>query len=252
MAKQNNDNQTNPFDPETLRIGLDKPPLVEMEYVGPMYKTTCSTFGAEIVDMFNTRMSIESARFCHIFPVIDRRGGVVTDVKTVMAFNAAMPGSKEIWINGRGGNSGKNGKKLITDYRPQRTASGKYGTGNEFRKIIGALAANFDDSGNVIINEPSQEQVDQDRRFRDLAYIEVDFGALMNLVLQIEDNDPFDFAVDFGYSQRKNHGHEDCLMTVSKFVGKRKTKTFKYREFDTNVMTSGIESMFGGDGRRNR
>lgn len=260
MANNNNPNNNpnnngnrpkgNPYDPEKIKKDLMRPPLVEMDFAGPVWKTTCSKFGADVVQMFQ-RIGIPSAIYCHVFPEIDRRGGVVTDIYTVIAFDAASNGG-DIWINGR--DSGGSNVKLVTDWKPQRTASGKFGVSAQWKSTFYNLAKQFDDKGNIVINEPSAEQVKRDRRFRNFAYVELDFFALMALVMQIEDNDPYDVMVDFDASKRRNHEHEDCFMTVSVFVGKRKTNISRYRDFDQSVMVNGIENMFGGynGGRRDR
>ena len=243
----------NPYDPNKIKEDLMKAPLIEMEFAGPVWKTTCSKFGAGVVDMLRG-IGIKSAIYCHVFPEINRGGGIVTNIYTVIAFDAANNGQgDDIWINGAGGKNGN--VPLITDWKPQKTASGKFGVSKKWKDTFYPLAAHFDDKGNIVINEPSAEQIKQDRRFRNFAYLEVDFFALMALALQIEDGEPYDFMVDFDASKNRNHGQEDCLMTVTKFVGRRKSNVSKYRDFDQSVMVSGIENMFGGGnngGRRNR
>lgn len=242
MAKQNN-----PYDPVVLREGLDKEPLVPMNYKGPLFETSCSMFGQGCVEMFHDRFGLPSMNFLHVWPTIDRRGGEVTSVVTVASFDAAS-GNKDIWINGdRNSNANNNGVKMITNYKNVKTSGAKFGLSDAWKKVIGGIALNFDNDGKIVVDAASTEQIRRDGRFRNFAYVELDFFKLMALVLEIGSNDPYDFTIDFEQGRVKD-GHEDCFMVVHKFVGKRKTNNFKYQKFDSNVMTEGLESMYGGNG----
>lgn len=248
MAKQN------PYDPNVLREGLDKEPLIPLNYRGPLYDTTCSAFGQSCVDMLCNTFGLPSTIFMHVWPTIDRRGGEVTDVYTVVAFDASL-GNKDIWINGNTNpNQNNGGVKMITQYKNVRTSGAKFGISDAWKKVIGGLAAKYDSDGKIVIDAPSYEQIKRDGRFKNFAYVELDFFKLVAMVLGIGSNDPYDFTIDFEQGKMGKDGYEDCHMAIHKFVGKRKSNKFNYAKFDTNVMTEGLESMYGGDngGRRRR
>lgn len=260
MAK---DTVNNPFDPETLKKGLMMEPLIPMEYAGPIWKAQCSQFGQDFVNLVNETYGIKEAVYCHIFPEVNRREGVVTNITAAIAFDTSRTRNMkdsdnrpvaDIWINGVGSANNDGRRRTVMDYKPSKTPSGKFGVSDKWKKFFGTMAANFDDSGKIVINEASKEQISRDRRFRNFAFVQLDFFTMMGFVLRIGDDDPYDFAVDFDQTNRKySDGQEDCLMTVTKYVGRRKKNKVRYNSFDPSVMTSGIESMYGGNqGRRAR
>lgn len=255
MGKGNGNGPVNPYDPEELKKGLAQAPLVPMDYVGPMWRTTCSALGANIVDFFHERFGIQTMVSCRVIPEINRRDGVVTDIRCDASFDASTTVtddsgksvSAEIWLNG----SGNTGTRTILQYKQQRTASGKFGTNDLFKKTFGQLAMEYDDDDNIIIREAPAEMVKKDHRLANYAFLALDFFAIMNIVLGITSNSPFDFNVDFNHSQRQIDGHEDCKMIITKFVGKKKNRNFKYSNVDPNIVIESIDAVFGnGNGGR--
>lgn len=239
MSNEKANNNINPFDPKTIVSNLSKT-IIPMNTHGICFRDTCSTLESKIMDLFTETLHIPETDHVLVYPVIEERGGNVCEIKCFVYFDTSIPNATNIK---RASNvvDGGEGRRTILDFAPGRSVNGEFIPNDTFKAVFTPLAM-LDDEGKIIIRK-----MPKDKR---VAVIELDFFLLMAMVLDIDDDDPYNFtvlAVDSTNNFRQGGGYEDVSILMMKYIDNRKRsgrnrgrgKKIDYRSMDRELMGGG-------------
>lgn len=226
MANSNqNNNQRfgNQYDPQSLLEGLSKV-TVPQNKVGEMFREKTSSLQVKIEDMLANTYSISEIDHVFIAPRINKNGQL-TDIFCRAYFDTQNVTNGNIVRKGFGTASGGKRQTAVALMGGAVTTTGDFELSDQFKKVFAPLALSDDD----------KLHVNAVPRNKDFACIDLDFFAVMSLMLAIGPNDPYNFSV----VDAKPISKDDYVLLYSKFIetssgkrGRHKGRRINYQDLD--------------------
>lgn len=162
-------------------------PAMDIPEIGRIYKDTLGNLATKVRAELATSFKLEECDKVIIMPRLARNQVGASDIG-VTAFFVPTPGGN-IYFRGKGkNNSGGNGGRInmIQSAGAAAGGTGPFGTSAEFEQVIKPLCKT-NDKGEPVMTIKQQRG--------GVASVELDFNAVMCLVLGIKPKDPYDFTV---------------------------------------------------------
>lgn len=238
MAERFNDNR---YNPQELIKGLQET-AVPLNQSGIEFTERTSSLQSKAEDMIANTWGIQEIDHLYILPIFDKNGDLV-DMLARVYFNTKDVQDGDIVRVGYGKPS-NNGKPNVLDYvGGGTTSSGDFRTSDKFKRTFAALALSDDDRLHVksIKENPY------------VAVLDLDINALMQTILQIDANAPYNFK----FLGAARLGGEDYNVLISKHIdlgsgkrGRHRGNRMNYAELDRAFAKQNSKYGNGGDGRR--
>lgn len=161
-------------------------PAIEIPEIGRLYKDTLANIATKVRAELASSFKLEECDKVIIMPKLARNQVGASDIM-VTAFFVPTPGGN-IYFRGKGKNNNGNGGRInmIQAAGAAAGGTGPFGTTAEFEQVIKPLCKT-NDRGEPVMTIKQQRG--------GVASVELDFNAVMCLVLGIKPKDPYDFSI---------------------------------------------------------
>lgn len=184
MEKGNNGNYYQSLEDKILHTPTG------MQLIGATFKGTTERLATAALDLISTDLRIPELDNIIFTPIMARNDVGVSDIM-VNAYFTTGDASGNIYYRGGKGKKARieNGRlDMVSVAGVASGGTGPFGTSDYFRHVIQPLCKR-NDKGNVAFNIKSTQ-------FNGQAQIELDFNAVMCIILGIAPNDPVDFTIE--------------------------------------------------------
>ena len=231
-----NNNYSNvSFKPEDLIAGLTQT-AVPLSQVGLVFKEKISILQSKVEDLIANTFGIEEIDHVFIYPDIERNGTICQIV--CRAYFNTKGVTKGNIVRAGNGTATNNGQPTILSLMGSNVNQGGFDVSDDFKKKFAALQAQTDDKSNKL-------KIYGIKGNRDIAVLDLDFFAVMSVVLGIGSDSPYDYSV-LSVSPIGSGNNPDYTILISKFIdagnrnkGRRKNRNVDYtsldREFSNKV-----------------
>lgn len=222
-SNQNNQKYGNQYDPQSLMTGLDKV-TVPQNQVGKVFREKTSALQVKIEDMIANTYQIGEIDHVFIAPRINKNGQL-TDIFCRAYFDTQNVTDGNISRKGFGSVTGGKRQTAVALMGGAVATTGDFDLSDNFKKVFAPLALSDDD----------KLHVNAVPRNKDFACLDLDFFAVMSLMLAIGPNDPYNFSV----LEAKPINKDDFVLLYTKFIetgsgkrGRHKGRRINYQDLD--------------------
>lgn len=221
-------------------------PAIETPEIGKVFNDTTQALAEKIADEFRTTFGITETDKIIITPKLARNSTGISDV-TVNAYFSVSGASGNVYYRGKGGaNKTNEGRiSLMNTAGAGSGGSGIYGTSEQFVSVMKPLCRTNPDNGKLMLNLRSVQGTN-------VASLELDFNAVMCLVLGITPNDVYDFLILQMSPIANTNNYTMLYMKYIAGNGSRKGKTsgINYARIEQDLFRR-VNNNGGNNGGRN-
>lgn len=221
-------------------------PQIKIPQIGALYQDTLSNIGRNFTDFIRDNFGITELETVIITPhMVSYKDNTAEcdELNIIACFDTSAQGqSQNVFFRGKGSgnaNKGSNGRINMTQFVGAGVGSaGQYGYSQQFEQVMGPFCKT-NEKGNPILALKSVQSLPSK-----VAVLELDWRAVMSLILGITSNDCYDFLI-YSVSSTKN----DSLITLIKFISGNQNRKGKHSGVNYSRLASDLfQRMNGGRG----
>jgi hypothetical protein len=242
----------NMYKPEQLIAGLTETGI-PMNQLLAGFRETSTSLTKKIIDLIQNTFGIAEIDNVVIVPEVRRGGNDLCDIKCAAYFNTSLRdiNTRNITRVGKGNSLGNGDGRInavIASGRQYDGASGDFNVTDDFKKQMLPIAADTDGNKLKLKAVPSNKNI---------AYLELDFMAVIGAALSIGPKDPYDFSI-LSCEVLKNGNNRDELpeyqLIIVKFIDTNSSRRGHHKSSSVNysaIARDFVQSVNGGRNNNN-